>query len=78
MAINPMELLKLKDRLNMFRKDHPRVGGFMTAVREDMRPGAVLELKVTSPEGKELVTNIKLNENDIETLRLLANLRGKK
>jgi hypothetical protein len=50
----------------------------MSAVREDMRPGAVLELKVTSPEGKELVTNIKMNENDIETLRLLANLRGKK
>ena len=78
MEINPMELLKLKDRLNLFRKDHPRVGSFMSAVREDMRPGAVLELKVTSPEGKELVTNIKMNENDIETLRLLANLRGKK
>ena len=78
MAIKPMEILKLKDHLKLFRKDHPRVGSFMSAVREDMRPGAVLELKVTSPEGKELVTNIKMNENDIETLRLLANLRGKK
>ena len=78
MALNPMELLKLKDRFNLFRNDHPRIGAFMSAVREDLRPGAVLDFKVISPEGRERVTNIKLNENDIETLKTLGNLRGKK
>lgn len=74
MAVNPMELLKLRERLGLFNSEHPRVMPFFQAVREDMREGAVLELKVTSPEGKEMLTNIRLNDEDVRTLEMLRGI----
>ena len=73
MAMNPMQLLKLKDRLNLFRQDHPKVSPFFHRLREEGMPvGTVLELKATLPDGKEYVTSIRLTENDAETLRILG------
>jgi hypothetical protein len=75
MAFNPLELLKIKKRLDLFNTAHPRVLPFMQAVEGDLRPGAVMELKVTSPEGLERVTNIRLNEDDVETFQMFKKLR---
>ncbi len=76
MAINPMGLLQMKGRLSLFQKDHPKVRAFMHALREDgMEPGTVLELKATFKDGRERVTNIRLTENDIETLQMLNKLK---
>ncbi len=77
MAINPLELLKFRERYSLFKKDHPKVGSFVSAVSRDVRPGTILEMKVRTPEGEEKVTNIRLNENDIETLHMLHSLRKK-
>ncbi len=72
MAINPMQLLKMRERMNLFNQAHPRVQPFLAAVgAEAIREGAVLEMKVTSPEGKEYITNIRLNADDIETINML-------
>ncbi len=76
MAINPMQLLKLKERLDIFRSQHPKVRPFFHAVRNTVSEGAVMELKVTSPEGKSLVTNIRLTPEDMETLEILRELRA--
>ena len=70
MAVNPMQLLKLKERFGIFQNQHPR------AAKNSVREGAVLELKVTSPEGKELVTNIRLTPEDMETIEMLRELRS--
>ena len=68
MAFNPMALLKAKERLKMFKEAHPRVVPFFKSIKEDIEPGAVIEMKVTSVDGKETVTNIRLTEEDIETI----------
>ena len=70
MALNPMALLKMKDRLKMFNP-------FFHMVKEQGLPeGSVLEMKVKLPDGREHVTNIRLTENDIETLRMISSLKG--
>jgi len=72
MAFNPMAMLQMKERLNIFNQDHPRVMPFFNAVGSNaLREGSVLELKVTTPEGKEYITNLRLNANDLETIDLL-------
>ena len=76
MAVNPMQLLKLKERFGIFQNQHPRVIPFFGAAKNSVREGAVLELKVTSPEGKELVTNIRLTPEDMETIEVLRELRS--
>ena len=73
MAINPMAMLQMKERLNIFQKDHPKVFPFFNMLREQgLQEGAVYELKVTLPDGSERVMNFRMNENDIETFRLLG------
>ena len=76
MALNPLHLLKFKERLNIFREEHPRVHPFFHMLKEEgMVPGSILELKVSFPDGREHVMNIRLTENDVETIQMLSNLR---
>lgn len=78
MAINPMAMLQMKERLNIFQKDHPKVFPFFNMLREQgLQEGAVYELKVTLPDGSERVMNFRMNENDIETFRLLGSQQDK-
>ncbi len=72
MAINPMMLMKMKERLNVFQQDHPKVLPFFTMLRDKAsEEGTVYELKVTTPDGQSYVANIKLTANDLETIQML-------
>ena len=72
MAVNPFMLLKAKERLALFQKDHPKVFPFFSMIKERaLEEGAVYELKVTNPDGQTYITNIKLTQNDLESIRML-------
>ncbi len=75
MAMNPFALLKAKERMNMFFQAHPRMQPFIMAVKDDMRPGTVIEITVKTEEGKTTTSNIKLTEEDIETIHILGNIK---
>ena len=45
-------------------------------VRNDLQPGVVMELRVTDNDGRTSVTNIRLTEEDVETIGILRELRG--
>ena len=76
MAMNPMLLLKLKDRFGIFKRQHPKFLEFIKSLNDGtIREGAVLEMKVTDSSGKERITNMKLTADDMETIRLLKELR---
>ncbi len=77
MAINPLEMMKLGERFKIFSSQHPKVTPFIQTVSRDaIREGSVLELKVTDPEGKEYVTNIRVTAEDMETVNILKNMKG--
>lgn len=77
MAINPLQLFQLKDRLRIFREQHPKVLEFLQAVAENnIQPGVVMELRVTDTDNKTMVTNIRLTPEDIETFKMLKELKG--
>lgn len=77
MAVNPLELMKMKERLTTFHTQHPRVGAFLSDVSANaIREGSIVELKVTSPEGREYVTNIRVTSDDMKTLDILKNMKG--
>ena len=72
MAINPLALMKMKERMHIFQQEHSKVGPFFSMLREKaVSEGSVVELKVTTPEGEEYVTNIRLTANDVETIHIL-------
>ncbi len=78
MAFNPMMLLKFRERLTLFNQDHPKVLPFLNMVKDRaLEEGTVYELKVTTTDGQEYVTNIRLNQNDLESIRMLMNESGR-
>jgi hypothetical protein len=76
MAVNPMQLMKMKERMNLFQKEHPKMQMFLADVQANaLQEGSVIECKVTRPDGREYVSNIRLTADDIETLRMLGNMK---
>ena len=75
--MNPMDIMQLGGRLQTFNSQHPKFGAFLRDAGADaMREGSVLEMKVTSPEGQEYVTNIRLTREDIETIEMIRAMRS--
>lgn len=73
--MNPASLLKMKGLLDKFNSNHPKVVPFLNTVNaKGITPGTIIEAKVTFPDGTEYVTNIKVNEEDMELVQRLAQI----
>ena len=73
MAFNPLNLLKLKEKYQIFKKEHPDMSGFGKALNKyALFEGTVLQIRATTPEGKVLKNEISLTENDVEIVRLFV------
>lgn len=67
-------IMKIKGAWDTFTRNHPKFMPFMQAVgREAITEGTIIEVKVTSPAGKEYNTNMKITQSDLE---LFAQLKG--
>ncbi len=73
MNINPMMLMQIQQRMQNFKQEHPKFIPFLMAVKDNaLEEGSVFAVKVTTPEGKTIESNIKLTANDIETIRMMT------
>jgi hypothetical protein len=73
--INPLKMMQMKSAWDKFQRNHPKFLGFIQAVRtRGIHEGTVLELKLVTPEGEELVTNLKVQQDDIELFRMMKEL----
>lgn len=67
--VNPAKLLKMKSMWDTFKKNHPKFPYFIQAVsREGLREGTIIEISVKTTDGKELASNLRLTESDIQLL----------
>ena len=56
-----------------FNRRHPKLAPFFGAIQaKALKEGTVIEMKVTTPEGKSLVASIRLTEADMELFRQAA------
>ena len=69
--MNPMALLQLKNHFVKFQNNHPKVVQFFQAVPSGVQVGSVIEISITDPQGKEISTNMRVTEDDIELLSIL-------
>lgn len=70
MGFDPRRMLKFHNAWSQFTKNHPKLPKFIKAVSKDaVRPGTVIEVSVTTEEGKNYTANIKLTEKDMELFR---------
>lgn len=67
--------MELRRMLQRFQQDHPKFLSFLAAVRgKGIRTGSLLEIKITDPDGSEFISNIRLNEADMEDIGQLKEL----
>ena len=64
------KLQELKKHLDLFRSNHPKFPLFLEALEE----GTLLEMSVTTPEGKHFETNLKLKPEDLEFIRAIQSM----
>lgn len=76
MNLNQLAILQqLKSGIDRFRSGHPKFPLFLKAVSQDaLREGSVVEISVTTPEGKNYCSNVRLNADDIELMDTFKNL----
>ncbi|MBR4719116.1 MAG: hypothetical protein IKP31_02610 [Lachnospiraceae bacterium] len=69
--MDKMIMNEAKNRLNMFNNDHPKVMPFLEMLKANaVKEGTIVEMRVTTPEGQEYVSNIRLTKTDVETIKL--------
>ena len=71
--INPAQIFQIMGAWQKFTANHPKFPKFLKAVTsEGIREGTVVEMTVTTPEGKAYCSNLKITQEDLE---LLAQMR---
>ena len=71
--MNPMLIMQMKNLLERFQGNHPRVPMFLADAGRSIDEGSIIEINVTTAEGKNLCTNLKVTAEDLE---LIQQLRG--
>lgn len=73
--MNPMALLTLKSSFDKFQKGHPKFIQFVqTIAGMGVKEGTVFECKVVMPDGKELMANLKITQEDLELFEKLKEM----
>lgn len=77
MNFNQLAMMqKLKSGMERFRANHPKFPMFLQAVSQDaMVEGSVIEISITTPEGKNYCSNLKVNAEDLEFLETLKSMK---
>ena len=67
---------QLKSGMDRFRANHPKFPMFLQAVSQNaLKEGSVVEISVTTPEGKNYCSNIKINSDDLAFIDTLKNMK---
>ncbi len=76
MNFNQLAMLQqIKSGMDRFRINHPKFPLFLKAVsQEALTEGALIEINVTTPEGKAYCSNIRLKSDDMELIETLKNM----
>lgn len=65
-----MKLLQFKTMWDQFTNRHPKFPLFMTAVTQHgITEGTVIEVSITTPEGKNFTSNLKVTAEDIAAVK---------
>lgn len=78
MNFNQIAMLqKMKAGMDRFRVNHPKFPLFLRAVSQDaLVEGTVIEITVTTPDGKNYCSNVKLQADDMELINSLKSMNA--
>lgn len=72
---NPKLIFEIQNMWNRFTANHPKFPMFLQAVSGiKLNEGTIIEMQITTAEGKNISTNVKLNQDDVEMFRQLSEM----
>lgn len=75
MALNPMQLFKMKGMWDDFTRRHPKFPAFLKAMTQGaITEGSVLEITITTADGRTISSNLKVTKEDMEMLSELGQM----
>ncbi|MCB6309628.1 hypothetical protein LI216_09210 [Mediterraneibacter glycyrrhizinilyticus] len=77
MNLNQLALLqKAKVALEKFHSNHPKFPAFLDAVHKNaLQDGTIIEITVTTPDGKHYESNLKLKQEDLDLLEMFHHMK---
>lgn len=72
--MDPMAFLKFKPMLEQFRERHPKFVSFFGFAGQHIKEDSLLEISVTDPDGKKIVTNIRVSPEDIALFQTFGSM----
>lgn len=76
MNMNPMALMQIKSMLESFRSRHPKFLQFFQAAAGAVTEDSLVEISLTTPDGKKMITNMKVTPEDLALFAQLKDLAG--
>lgn len=73
--LNPVKLLKIKSAWERFAGNHPKFINFIGALQNNyLKEGTIIEINVSTEEGKTISSNLKLTKEDIELFNNISQM----
>ncbi len=67
---------KIKSGIDRFRANHPKFPMFLNAISQNaLVEGSIIEITVTTPDGKNYCTNLKIQADDMALFNELKNMK---
>lgn len=76
--MNPKMMIQMKSLFERFRQNHPKVPMFFSAAAGAIDEGSVIEIQLTTSDGKNLCTNMRVTADDLEMVQALQGMITKK
>lgn len=70
--MNLGNLMQLKNSWATFTRNHPKFPKFLQAASTAVKEDTLIEIKITTAEGKVIETNLKVKASDIELFKNLT------
>ncbi len=69
-------IMKVRNAWETFRTNHPKFPMFLDAVkRHGIKEGTIIAVTITTPEGENISTNLKVTSSDLELFETLKQIR---
>ena len=66
---------QMREAWDTLKASHPKFPAFMKAAQSTLREGTIIEFKITTPEGKTIESNLKLNASDMELMDTIRQMQ---
>ncbi len=69
--MNPKALFQMRSTLDRLKQNHPKVPLFFQAAAKNVDTGSVIEITLTTSQGKKLCTNLRVTDDDLDAVSAL-------